>query len=82
MENIEVDADAARQYFDTKAIFVEFERTTKKAFQVRGGMVWKTEDAWCRLTLGHYQAGGQINPDRFFCKNDVILASGPRSMQI
>ena len=42
LENIEIDPDAARQYIDARAVFVELERTKKNALQVRGGMVWKT----------------------------------------
>ena len=42
---MELDADAARQYIDARAAFLELERTRKNALQVRGGMVWKTVDA-------------------------------------
>jgi hypothetical protein len=44
LENLEIDPDAARQYIDARAAFVELERTKKNALQVRGGMVWKTVD--------------------------------------
>ena len=39
---MELDPDAARQYIDARAAFVELERSHKSALQVRGGMVWKT----------------------------------------
>lgn len=42
LETLELDPDAARQYIDARAAFVELERTQKNALQVRGGMVWKT----------------------------------------
>ena len=42
LETFEIDLDAARQYIDARAAFVELERTKKNALQVRGGMVWKT----------------------------------------
>lgn len=42
LENLEIDPDAARQYIDARAVFVELERAQKNALQVRGGMVWKT----------------------------------------
>lgn len=38
---MELDPDAARQYVDARAAFVELERTQKNALQTRGGMVWK-----------------------------------------
>lgn len=44
LENLEIDPDAARQYIDARATFVELERSKKSALQVRGGMVWKTVD--------------------------------------
>ena len=44
LESLEIDPDAARQYIDARATFVELERTRKNALQVRGGMVWKTVD--------------------------------------
>jgi hypothetical protein len=44
LENLEIDPDAARQYIDARAAFVERERSRKNALQVRGGMVWKTVD--------------------------------------
>ena len=42
LENLELDPDAARQYVDARAAYVELERCRKNALQVRGGMVWKT----------------------------------------
>ena len=42
LEKTEIDPDAARQYIDARAAFVELERTKKNALQVRGGMLWKT----------------------------------------
>ncbi|MDE2418421.1 MAG: hypothetical protein KGN32_11510 [Burkholderiales bacterium] len=42
LETLELDQDAARQYIDARAAFLELERTRKSALQVRGGMVWKT----------------------------------------
>lgn len=42
LENWDLEPDAARQYIDARAAFVELERTRKNAKQVRGGMVWKT----------------------------------------
>lgn len=42
LEMLDADPDAARQYIDARAAFVEWERTKKNALQVRGGMLWKT----------------------------------------
>ena len=42
LENFELDPDAARQYVDARAAFLELERARKSAQQFRGGMVWKT----------------------------------------
>ncbi len=42
LEGLEIDPDAARQYIDARAAFVEFERSKRSALQVRGGMVWKS----------------------------------------
>ena len=44
LEIQELDPDAARQYVDARATFVELERSRKTAQQVRGGMVWKAVD--------------------------------------
>ena len=41
LESLELDPDAARQYIDARAVFIELERTQKSAQQLRGGMVWK-----------------------------------------
>lgn len=45
LERMDLDPDAARQYIDARAAFLELERTKKGALQYRGGMVWKTVDA-------------------------------------
>ena len=36
LERMEIDPDAARQYMDARAAFVELERSRKNALQVRG----------------------------------------------
>lgn len=67
LENIEIDPDAARQYIDARAAFVELERTKKNALQVRGGMVWKTvngQDYLIRTsTTGGQKSLGRRSPE-------------------
>lgn len=42
LEILDIGPDAARQYIDANAAFIELERSQKNARQVRGGMLWKT----------------------------------------
>jgi hypothetical protein len=67
LENFEIDPDAARQYIDARAVFVELERTQKNALQVRGGMVWKTvngQDYLIRTsTTGGQKSLGRRSPE-------------------
>lgn len=58
LENLTVDPDAARQYIDARAVFLEYERCKKNALQVRGGMVWKTVDGKAYL-IRTSPSGGQ-----------------------
>lgn len=74
MEIREIDPDAARQYIDARAAFVELERSRKKALQVRGGMVWKTvsgADYLIRTT----PKGGQTSLGRRSPETEAIYAN-------
>lgn len=82
LENLEIDPDAARQYIDARATFVELERTHKSAHQVRGGMVWKTvgdKEYLIRTSatggqkgLGRRSAETQAMFDSFFAKKQSV----------
>lgn len=67
LEIPEIDPDAARQYIDARAAFVELERTKKSALQVRGGMVWKSVDGKDYLvrtsTTGGQKSLGRRSPE-------------------
>lgn len=78
LESLEIDADAARQYIDARAAFVELERSKKIALQVRGGMVWKTVEekdylirtsvTGAQRSLGRRSAETQAMYDSFVSK--------------
>jgi len=40
----EIDGNAQRQYIDAKAVFTALEEARKSAAEVRGGMLWKTQN--------------------------------------
>lgn len=40
----EIDGNAQRQYIDAKSVFTAFEEAKKNAAEVRGGMLWKTQN--------------------------------------
>ena len=40
----EIDGNAQRQYIDAKSAFTAFEEAKKNAAEVRGGMLWKTQN--------------------------------------
>ena len=40
----EIDGNAQRQYIDAKAVFTALEEAIKNAAEVRGGMLWKTQN--------------------------------------
>jgi hypothetical protein len=41
---LEIDGNAQRQYIDAKSVFTAFEEAKKNATEVRGGMLWKTQN--------------------------------------
>jgi hypothetical protein len=41
---LEIDGNAQRQYIDAKSAFTAFEEAKKNAAEVRGGMLWKTQN--------------------------------------
>lgn len=40
----EIDGSVLRQYIDAKSVFTALEEATKNAAEVRGGMLWKTQN--------------------------------------
>ena len=71
---MEIDPDAARQYIDARAAFVELERTKKSALQVRGGMVWKTvEDK--EYLIRTSTTGGQKSLGRRSAETEAMYGS-------
>ncbi len=40
----EIDGSAQRQYIDAKSVFTALEEATKNAAEVRGGMLWRTQN--------------------------------------
>lgn len=67
LENSELEPDAARQYIDARATFLELERSKKSASQFRGGMVWKTVNGSDYLvrtsTTGGQKSLGRQTPE-------------------
>ena len=72
LESLELDSDAARQYVDARAAFLELERATRNVHQYRGGMVWKTvggKDYLIRTS----PAGGQKSLGRKSAETESIF---------
>jgi hypothetical protein len=40
----EIDGNAQRQYIDAKSVFTAFEEAKRNSAEVRGGMLWKTQN--------------------------------------
>ena len=71
LEKLALDPDAARQYIDARAAFLEFERSKKSALQVRGGMVWKTVDGKAYL-IRTSPSGGQRSLGRRSADTEAV----------
>lgn len=74
LENLELDPDAARQYVDARAAFIELERTKKNLLQYRGGMVWKTVDGKDYL-IRTTTTGGQTSLGRRTAETEAICSN-------
>jgi hypothetical protein len=71
LESLALDPDAARQYIDAHAAFLEYERSKKNALQVRGGMVWKTVDGKAYL-IRTSPSGGQRSLGRRSADTELV----------
>ena len=67
----EIDENAQRQYIDAKSVFTALEEAKKSAIEVRGGMLWRTQnrtDYLIRTTTRR----GQKSLDPRSAQNEII----------